>query len=190
MVISLIISVIKHVASAHKTGSPRSRMLTWFILLQNILRSRRRAFVTVYAWTSFTVKVCDMIFTIYSRSKKMTFECFSKKPSHQFSLQISKFCNSVALGMLILHFCPPEACLIHPNESTKTFIKRFWWTLMDKHEKTSLRDRTRQNYHSERFLSTANTFIKDAYGHLLCTLTNWTLIILQNLCFKLRDTLV
>jgi len=64
----------------------------------------------------------------------------------------------------------------------KNFIKRFWWTLMNKHEKTSLRDRTRQNYHSERFMSTANTFIKDAYGHLLCTVTNWTLIILQNLC--------
>ena len=53
---------------------------------------------------------------------------------------------------------------------------------MHKHEKTSLRDRTRQNYHSERFMSTANTFIKAAYGHLLCTLTNRTVILLQNLC--------
>ena len=72
--------------------------------------------------------------------------------------------------------------ILSADESIIIFIKRFWWTLMNKHEKTSLRDRTRQNYHSERFLSTANTFIKDAYGHLLCTLTNWTVILLQNLC--------
>ena len=72
--------------------------------------------------------------------------------------------------------------ILSADESIIILIKRFWWTLMNKHEKTSLRDRTRQNYHSERFMSTANTFIKDAYGHLLCTLTNWTVILLQNLC--------
>ena len=59
--------------------------------------------------------------------------------------------------------------------------KRFEGTLMNNHEKTSIGDRTRQNYHSERFLSTANTFIQDVVRQLLCTMTNWTLILLRNL---------